>query len=53
MNYAFYVYGSYGCAALVVGLLVLWVWLDGRNRRKELAALEANSLRRSRKVDAS
>ena len=31
---------------LTVAGLILWVWLDGRARRRELAALEAAGIRR-------
>ncbi|OWV90883.1 heme exporter protein CcmD [Rhizobium sp. R693] len=46
MAHAFYVYGSYGFAALVTTAVILWTWADGRARRKELAALEASGIRR-------
>jgi len=46
MTHAFYVYGSYGFAALVTVAVTLWTWADGRARRKELAALEASGIRR-------
>lgn len=45
-SYAFYVYGSYGFAALVTIAVTLWIWSDGRARQKELAALEAAGIRR-------
>jgi heme exporter protein D len=46
MNYAFYVFTSYGVATFVILCLIAWVWLDGRARRKELAQLEASGFRR-------
>ncbi|OWV71463.1 hemagglutination activity protein [Rhizobium sp. R634] len=46
MTHAFYVYSSYGFAALVVVAVILWTWADGRARRRELAALEAAGIRR-------
>lgn len=46
MTYAFYVYGSYGFAAIVTAAVTLWTWADGRARRKELATLEASGIRR-------
>jgi heme exporter protein D len=46
MTHAFYVYSSYGFAALVTVALILWTWADGRARRRELAALEAAGIRR-------
>jgi heme exporter protein D len=45
-SYAFYVYGSYGFAAIVTISVTVWTWADGRARRKELAALEAAGIRR-------
>ena len=41
VTHAFYVYASYGFAALVTIAVTAWTWLDGRARRRELAALEA------------
>ncbi|CCM77654.1 heme exporter protein CcmD [Rhizobium mesoamericanum] len=46
MTHTFYVYGSYGFAALVTVAVTLWTWADGRARRNELAALEASGIRR-------
>ncbi|MBB3135241.1 heme exporter protein D [Rhizobium pisi] len=46
MTHAFYVYTSYGFAALVAAAVILWTWADGRARRRELAALEAAGIRR-------
>lgn len=46
MSHAFYVNLSYLCTGAVVLGLVLWVWLDHRGRRKELAQLEAAGIRR-------
>ncbi|MBB2684249.1 heme exporter protein CcmD [Rhizobium sophoriradicis] len=46
MTHAFYVYASYGFAALVTVAVALWTWADGRARRRELAALEAAGIRR-------
>ena len=46
MDHAFYVYSSYGFAALVTTAVIAWTWLDGRLRRRELAALEASGIRR-------
>ncbi|MBO9100181.1 MULTISPECIES: heme exporter protein CcmD [unclassified Rhizobium] len=55
MDHAFYVYGSYGFAALTVIALISWTWIDGRLRRRELAALEASGIRRrsQRKKEAT
>ena len=46
MDHAFYVYGSYGFAALTVFAVIAWTYVDGRLRRRELAALEASGIRR-------
>ncbi|APO76685.1 cytochrome-c heme transporter protein CcmD/CycX [Rhizobium etli 8C-3] len=46
MTHAFYVYSSYGFAAFVTIAVTLWIWVDGRARQKELAALEASGIRR-------
>ncbi|MDM9624283.1 heme exporter protein CcmD [Rhizobium sp. S152] len=45
-SYAFYVYGSYLFAGAITIGVTLWTWLDGRARRRELAALEASGIRR-------
>jgi heme exporter protein D len=44
--YVFYVYSSYGFAALVTIAVTLWTWADGQARRKEMARLEAAGIRR-------
>lgn len=49
MTHAFYVYGSYGFALVLVGAVIGWTWLDGRLRQKELAALEKAGIRRRSK----
>ncbi|WP_455874071.1 heme exporter protein CcmD [Rhizobium yanglingense] len=46
MTHAFYVYSSYAFAAFVTIAVTLWIWMDGRARQKELAALEASGIRR-------
>ena len=46
MSHAFYVYSAYGFAAVITIAVTLWIWADGRARRKELAALEAAGIRR-------
>lgn len=55
MDHAFYVYSSYGFAALIVIAAIGWTWLDGRLRRREMAALEASGFRRrsQRKPEAT
>lgn len=46
MTHAFYVYGSYVATTLILGVMIGWVWLDGRARQAELKALEAAGIRR-------
>ena len=46
MSHTFYIVLSYGIAALIVAMLILWVWLDGRSRRQELEELERVGVRR-------
>ncbi|MFB2551382.1 heme exporter protein CcmD [Ensifer soli] len=41
-----YVTASYAVAGLTVAGLILWVILDGRARRRELAVLDASGIRR-------
>lgn len=41
-----FVFSSYAVTALTVVGMVLWVVLDGRARRRELAALEASGITR-------
>jgi len=55
MDHAFYVYSSYAFAALIVIAAIGWTWLDGRLRRREMAALEASGFRRrsQRKPEAA
>ncbi|MGD9785725.1 MAG: heme exporter protein CcmD [Hyphomicrobiaceae bacterium] len=44
--HAGFIWASYGAVALVLGLLVLWLVLDGRRQRRLLAELEARGVRR-------
>lgn len=46
MTHFAYVAAAYAASFATIGGLVLWVWLDGRARRLELAALEASGIRR-------
>lgn len=46
MTHTFYIAMSYGLTGVIVSGLVLAVWLGGRARRAELAALEAAGVRR-------
>ena len=46
MTHTAYVAVSYGIAAVTVIALILWVWADGRARRRELQALDQAGIRR-------
>lgn len=46
MTHTAYVIASYGIAAVTVAVLILWVWTDGRARRRELRALDDAGIRR-------
>lgn len=46
MDHAFFVFSSYGATALVFCALLLWLIVDGRARKRELAALEKSGARR-------
>jgi heme exporter protein D len=46
MSHAFYVYSSYGFAAIIVIAITGWTWIDGRLRQRELATLEASGIHR-------
>ena len=46
MDHAFYVYSSYGFAALLVTVVIGWTWSDGRLRQREMKTLEASGIRR-------
>ncbi|OJF89876.1 MULTISPECIES: heme exporter protein CcmD [Rhizobium/Agrobacterium group] len=46
MSHTGYVMASYGTAALMVAGLILWVFADGRGRRRELKALDDAGIRR-------
>ncbi len=49
MTHPFYVFGSYGFAAVMILAVIAWIWIDGRLRHRELAALEASGIRRRSK----
>lgn len=46
MSHAFYIGMSYGLTGLIVAILVGWIALDGRARKREMAELEASGIRR-------
>ncbi|MGV1872401.1 MULTISPECIES: heme exporter protein CcmD [Agrobacterium] len=46
MSHAFYIGMSYGLTGLIVAILIGWITLDGRARKREMAELEASGIRR-------
>ena len=46
MTHALYVAAAYGLSAFAIGGLVVWMWVDQRARKAELAELEASGIRR-------
>lgn len=44
--HADFIIAAYGVAAIVVGALIAWVWLDGRRQMRALADLEARGITR-------
>jgi len=46
MTHTTFVALSYAAAVLLIGGLALSIWLDGRARRREIAALETKGVRR-------
>jgi heme exporter protein D len=44
--HAGYIFAAYGIVVAVIVGLVLWVVIDGRGRRRDLADLEARGVRR-------
>lgn len=46
MSYFGYIAGSYALTALVLAALIGWVVIDQRGRKRDLAELEAQGVRR-------
>jgi heme exporter protein D len=46
MDHPWFVATAYGISAIVIAGLILWILLDGRARRRDIAALEAGGARR-------
>lgn len=46
MNHDAYVFAAYAVSAVVIGATILWVLLDYRGRRRDLAALDAAGVKR-------
>jgi heme exporter protein D len=46
MDHPWFVATAYGISAIVIAGLIGWILLDGRARRRDIAALEASGVRR-------
>ena len=46
MTHTMYVAAAYGISIVALGGLLLWILVDQRNRKRELARLEAEGVRR-------
>jgi heme exporter protein D len=46
MDHPWFVAAAYGTSAIVIAGLILWILLDGRARRRDIAELEAGGIRR-------
>lgn len=46
MTHSGYILAAYLAAALVIGGLAVWVYLDGRAQKRKLQRLEADGVRR-------
>ena len=45
-NHAGYILAAYGITVLVIAVLFLWIVVDGRSQRRQVAELEARGVRR-------
>ena len=45
-NHAGFILAAYGIAILVIGVLFVWILVDGRSQRRQLADLESRGVRR-------
>jgi heme exporter protein D len=45
-THTFFVLACYGASAMVLGILTLWIVLDGRFTRRRLAEMESRGIRR-------
>ncbi len=52
-NHAGFIFAAYGIAILVIVVLFVWIVVDGRSQRRQLADLESRGVRRrsERSVD--
>jgi heme exporter protein D len=46
MDHPWFVATAYGISAIVIAGLILWIVLDGRAQRRDIAKLEASGVRR-------
>jgi heme exporter protein D len=46
MDHPWFVAAAYGISAIVIAGLILWVLLEARARRRDIADLEASGVRR-------
>ena len=46
MTHVFYVSAAYGASALAIAGLLIWIVVDHRTRKRELAELEESGIRR-------
>jgi heme exporter protein D len=53
MDHPWFVATAYGISAIVIASLIGWILLDGRARRRDIAALEASGVRRRSAQDKS
>lgn len=53
MDHPYFVAAAYGISAIVITGLILWIVLDGWNRRRDIAELESRGVRRRSSQPAS
>jgi heme exporter protein D len=53
MDHPWFVATAYGISAVVIAGLIVWILLDGRARRRDIAGLEASGVRRRSARDKS
>jgi len=46
MDHPWFVATAYGISAIVIAGLIVWILLDARARRRDIAELEASGVRR-------
>ena len=53
MDHPWFVATAYGISAIVIAGLIVWILLDGRAQRRDIAGLEASGVRRRSARDKS